>query len=46
MFVVPLFQENSLKVRLPPLVWTRNGPSSCAAPVAIAEQPGPVQTSQ
>lgn len=36
----PLFQENLLRISRP-LGLTRNGPSSCAAPYAMDEHPGP-----
>lgn len=38
----PVFQANSLTVRLPPPGKIRNGPFSCANPEAIEEHPGPV----
>lgn len=41
---VPLFQANRFAKSVLPSLCTRNGPSSCIAPYAKDEQPGPVRT--
>lgn len=43
---IPLFHEYLFLKSVLPSLYNRNGPSSCIAPQARAEQPGPMKISR